>query len=298
MKQIYAVTGATGNIGGRIAKTLLREGHEVRVLGRDEKKLQSLVKLGAKAYVGQPEDTDTLVQAFRGADAVFAMIPPHFGAADYRGFQNVVGDALGRAIQESGVKKVVNLSSVGAQHAEGVGVVKGLHDQERRLNRLESVDVVHLRPAFFLENAFHSVGLIKSAGINGSPLKPDVKIAMVATEDIAARAIEHLRSLSFTGKQVDEILGERDLSLPELTGILGKAIGKPELPYVPFAYSDALAAMVQAGMSRSAASEMVELYQALNEGKTGPVQARTARSTTPTSAEAFSQAFAQAYRAA
>jgi uncharacterized protein YbjT (DUF2867 family) len=295
-KKIYAITGATGNIGGRIARELLAEGHEVRVLGRDAAKLEALTKLGAKAFGGQPENVDSLVQAFRGADAVFAMLPPHFGADDYRGYQNIVGDAQARAIVEAGVKKVVNLSSVGAQHSQGVGVVNGLHDQEARLNRLEAVDVLHLRPAFFLENSFHSVGLIKSAGINGSPLRPEVKLPMIATQDIAARAAEHLKKLSFTGKQVEELLGERDVSMPELTRTLGQAIGKPELPYVPFAYADAEKAMVQAGMSASAASNMVELYRAINEGRNVPVSARSRTSTTPTSVEAFAGAFEAVYR--
>jgi len=296
MKKIYAVTGATGNIGGRIARALLAEGNEVRVLGRDAKKLESLARLGAKTFVGQPEDVDTLVAAFRGADAVFAMIPPHFGAADYRGYQNLVGDAQAKAISESGVKKIVNLSSVGAQHANGVGVVNGLHDQEQRLNRLEAVSVLHLRPTFFLENSFHSIGLIKSAGINGSPLKPETKLAMIATEDIATRAIQHLRALSFEGKRVEELLGTRDISMPELTQVLGKSIGKPELPYVTFSYQDAQNAMVQSGMSASAASNLVELYRAYNEGKTGPVEARATKSTTQTSPERFAETFANAYR--
>ncbi len=296
MKKIYAVTGATGNIGGRIARALLAEGNEVRVLGRDRAKLESLVQLGAKAFVGQPEDVDTLVAAFRGTDAVFAMIPPHFGAADYRGFQNLVGDALAKAISEAGVKQVVNLSSVGAQHKNGVGVVNGLYDQEQRLNRLETVNVLHLRPTFFLENSFHSIGLIKSAGINGSPLKPETKLAMIATEDIAARATEHLKALSFRGKQVEELLGTRDISMPELTQVLGRAIGKPELPYVTFSYEDAQNAMVQSGMSVSAAANLVELYRAYNEGKTGPVETRSPKSTTPTSPERFADTFADAYR--
>lgn len=298
MTKIYAITGATGNIGSRIAEALLKEGHEVRVLGRDAKKLAGLTAKGAKAFVGQPEDVEILVRAFRGADAVYAMVPPHFGAEDYRGYQNVVGDAIYRALAETGVKKIVNLSSIGAQHGEGVGVVKGLHDQEQRLNRLERADVVHLRPAFFLENSLFSVGLIQSAGINGSPLKPEVKIPMIATRDIAERATEILKKLDFVGRRVEELHGQRDLSMPELTSVLGKAIGKPTLSYVPFAYEDARAAMVQSGLSESSAGEMVELYRALNDGLSKPVQPRDAKTTTPTSAEAFSETFAKAFRSA
>ncbi|HSP05654.1 MAG TPA: NmrA family NAD(P)-binding protein, partial [Acidobacteriota bacterium] len=43
---MYVITGATGNIGKVIAETLLSRGEKVRVLGRDEKRLESFVDRG------------------------------------------------------------------------------------------------------------------------------------------------------------------------------------------------------------------------------------------------------------
>ena len=117
--------------------------------------------------------------------------PAILSAFDFRAYQNRLGQAISTAIRNANVRYVVNLSSVGVHQPERTGVVLGLHDQEQRLNQLEGVNVLHLRPTFFMENFFGNIGVIKGMGVNGSPLAADKPFSFIATPDIgvvAARA--------------------------------------------------------------------------------------------------------------
>lgn len=294
---MYTITGATGNTGKQIAEALLAKGERVRVIGRSAERLKALVDRGAEPFVASLDDRGAMTQAFTGARAVYLMIPPSYAEPDMRRYQNRVGQVMSEAVSAARVSYVVHLSSVGAHLAERVGPIKGLHDQEQRLNGLSGVHVVHLRPTFFMENFFFNVGLVKQAGINGMPLRAEMAIPMIATPDIAAVAAQRLLALDFSGTTTQELLGPRDLSLPEATRILGRAIGKPDLPYVQFPYEDAEKAMVGMGMSQDTARAYIEMYQAFNEGIVRPTEARSAANTTPTSFEAFAKTFAAAYAA-
>jgi hypothetical protein len=65
-----------------------------------------------------------------------------------------VPQARWAAILHSGIKKVENLSSNGCQVTKGNSVIEGLSYMEARLNELESLNMVHLRPTFYIENFF------------------------------------------------------------------------------------------------------------------------------------------------
>ena len=168
---MYVVTGATGNTGRVVAETLLAKGKRVRVIGRSAKNLQSLVEKGAEAFVGSVTDSSAMLRAFQGAQAVYVMIPPSYTAQDFRAYQNEVGSAYSSAVRLAGVPFVVNLSSVGAQLSQGAGPISGLYDVEQQLSQLDGVNVVHLRAAYFMENFFIGLDLIRSQGIVGTPLR-------------------------------------------------------------------------------------------------------------------------------
>src|SRR5512136_1260507 len=140
---MYAITGATGNIGSKTADILLARGEKVRVIGRSAVRLQPFVERGAEAAIGDLKDGDFVARAFSGATAVFAMIPPDYTALDLRAYQEEIRESLADAIKSSGVKFVVNLSSQGANLPEGTGPILGLRDQESRFNLLEGVNVLH-----------------------------------------------------------------------------------------------------------------------------------------------------------
>lgn len=292
---LIVVTAATGHIGQALVERLLSQKQKVRALARDKKKLEALARQGADVRSVDLSDAAAVAEAFRGASAVFTLIPPDYAAPDFRTYQNRISRSLEEALRSSGVKSVVNLSSLGAHLPDGTGPIKGLYDHEARFNRLEGVHIVHLRPTYFMENFFFGLGLIKGQGINGSPIRPDAAIPMIATRDIAAVAADLLVGRSFAGHTVRELQGPRNYTMTEATRVLGAAIGKPDLPYVQFPYADAKAAMVGMGLSTDVADLFNEMYKAFNEGLVAPSQPRGPLTDTPTTMEEFAKVFAAAY---
>ncbi len=146
-----------------------------------------------------------------------------------------------------------------------------------------------------MENQYFDIGLIKHQGISGSSIKGDILFPVIATKDIAHIAYEYLSELGFTGKTVRELLGPRDMSMTEMTKIIGEAIGKPDLPYVEFSYEDAEKGAVDAGLSPDMARLYAEMNKSLNEGIGITAAERTPENTTPTTFEELAQVFAAVY---
>ncbi len=293
---MLVITGATGKTGSKLAEILLEKGHKIRVIGRDTGKLKAFIEKGAEAAAGDMADRTFLTKAFRGAEAVYALIPPNFVVADFREYQAKIGESIVAAIKDSGVRYVVNLSSQGAHLPDRTGPIKGLHDQEERLNKLKGVNVLHLRPTYFMENLLMNIDLIRKMNIMGSAVRGDVKFAMIAAKDIAAYAAERLIKRDFAGKSVVDLLGQRDLSLNEAAAIIGTKLGKPDLKYVAFPYEDAEKGMVASGLTPGLSKLYVEMSKALNEGLFAVNVARTRENMTPTAFEAFADLFAAAYQ--
>jgi uncharacterized protein YbjT (DUF2867 family) len=294
---MYVITGATGNTGSVITKKLLAHGQKVRAVGRSADRLAPFAAEGVEPFVCELTDANALVKAFSGARAVYAIVPPSMTSTDYRADQAKVADAIAEAIEQAQVKYAVALSSVGADKAEGTGPVVGLHYLEEKLNRIPQLNVLHLRPAYFMENILAQIGVIQSIGITAGPLRPDLTMPMIATRDIGVAAAEALASLDFNGKQTRELLGQRALSYAEATAIIGKAIGKPDLSYVHLPDEQVREAFTQMGMSTSVADLILEMSHALNAGHMHALEQRSAKNTTPTSFETFvEEEFVPRYR--
>lgn len=294
---MYVITGANGNVGRRLAEILLAEGKRVRVVSRNVDRLQPLAQRGAEVCMGSLQDEAFLAQTFQGARAAYVMIPPNHQAENLRAYQNRVGNVIFNVLKNAGVDYIVNLSSLGAHRPDKTGPVLGLYDQEQRLNWLEKANLVHLRPTFFMENLLSNIHLIKTRGINGTPLRGDLALPMVATKDIARVASEYLLELGFKGIVVRELLGQRNITMNEMTQILGKAIGLNNLQYVQFSFEEAESSMIEAGFSRDVAQSLLQLYGSINERIVIVGTERTDENTTETPFEEFAESFAAAYGA-
>ncbi len=294
---MYVVTGATGNTGRVVANRLLDQGKKVRVIGRSAERLQSFVARGAEAFVADLSDQAALIKAFTGAEGVYAMIPPSATSQDYRGEQRRAAGAIAGALEQSGVKHAVVLSSVGADKPSGTGPVAGLHEFEEILNRIAGLNVVYLRAGYFMENTLGQAAAIHAMGKTAGPLRGDLKLPMIATRDIGSAAADLLVTLDFKGKQTRELLGQRDLSMDEATAIIGKTIEKPDLKYLQLPGEHMQPMFIQMGMSPNVASLILEMAEALNSGHMRALEQRSARNTTATSFETFLQEeFVPVYR--
>ena len=80
------ITGSLGHVGQPLAQTLVRQGHAVTVITSQADKQTAVAALGATAAIGSVQDLGFLAATFAGAGAVFAMIPPNFGAPDPRAY--------------------------------------------------------------------------------------------------------------------------------------------------------------------------------------------------------------------
>jgi uncharacterized protein YbjT (DUF2867 family) len=258
------VTGSTGNISKPLTALLVNAGHEVTVISSNASKKEEIAQAGAKAAIGSVEDEQFLTNTFTGADAIYTMVPPNFGATDYRQHLGAIGLHYANAIKKSGVKNIVNLSSIGAHLDGGTGPIAGLHDVEKHLNALEGVSVKHIRASFFYVNFFANVDMIKHAGIIGSNYGEQARMVMVHPNDIAA-AVAQAFATPFEGKTVQYISSD-ERTTDEIAATLGKAIGNEKLPWVNFTDEQAFDGMVQAGLPAEISRNYVEMGSAVRSG--------------------------------
>lgn len=293
---MITVFGASGNTGGAAAAFLLRNGKQVRVVGRKAERLAALVAAGAESAVGDIEDGAFVRQALTGAEAAYVLIPPNPAAQDFRAYQErVVGNVVA-AVAATGLRHLVLLSSIGAHHSAGTGPIVAVHEFERRLGEIGDLNALYLRAGFFMENVFMGLAAIKAQGIHAGPLPAGTAVQMIAAADIGTYAGGRLARLDFTGKNVIHLLGPELISQTKLVSILGQAVGSP-IRYAQVSLDEVEQGMLQAGLSPSVVSVFMEMYRAAGQGLVAPEEGG-AVALGPTTFETFAKkVFAPAFRA-
>ena len=294
---MYVITGATGNTGSVLAERLLAQGQKVRVVGRDPKRLERFAQQGAESFIADATDAGGLTNAFAGAKAVYAMIPPHIASPDVRAYQESVSDALQSAIEKNGISYAVVLSSLGAEKSHGTGPIVGLHSLEKKVAVTPGLNALFVRAGYFMENLLPQAGVIKSIGSLAGPVKQDLLLPMIATHDIGVFAAKALLKLDFVGKSTHELHGPRDVTYAEVAKVVGAAIGQTDLTYNYVPPAQLKPVLMQMGMSANMADLLLEMADALNSGHVKMLEERSAANTTPTTLETFvDEVFVPAYR--
>lgn len=295
---MYVLLGSNGNITSTLATVLLAQGAAVRVVGRNAKSLDALKTAGVDIAAGDIADAGFLAKAFAGATAVYTMIPTEHSAPDLAAAQDRLGTTIAQAITAAGVKRVVNLSSIGAHLSSGTGPITGLYRQEQRLNAPVGVDVLHVRPGYFFENHLLAIAMIPAIGVYADMTAPDAPLPMVATADIAQVVARELRTPSAKGKRVLHLRAPRLYTMRDSTAILGATIDKPDLAYVQSDPQQGKAALMQHGFSASAAALLEEMSVAFSTGRLDGEYEKGPTEITPTTLERFAATvFKSAYEA-
>jgi uncharacterized protein YbjT (DUF2867 family) len=263
-RQMYAVMGITGRVGGAIAENLLAQGEQIRAIVRNPEKAAGWKAQGAEIAVADVDDPNALASAFEGTDGVFLMVPPNFvpapGFPETRKTLASYHAALAKALP----KKAVYLSSIGAERTSGLGLITSSHLLEQTLGDLP-IAHAFLRAGWFMENHAWDVTTAKSEGRIFSNLYPlDRKFSLVATADIGKAGADVLRQ-QWTGTRYIEVAGPEQYSPNDIAAALGnalrrtvKAIAVPREKWTEF--------FVGQGMPEGRTEPRAEMVDGFNSG--------------------------------
>jgi len=219
--KIILVTGATGQQGGAVARSLLRQGHKVRALTRNPNKAAGLAKAGAEIVKGDLTDKATCERALQGTDGVFAVSTFIEAGMDVEVQQGIT---LADAAKKANVRHFVYTSVGSANRNTGVPHFDTKWKVEQHISQL-GLPATILRPVWFMEN-FGTYFLPSPEGVLVVPLRPDKKLQMIAVQDIGEfGAAAFLRPAEFIGQAID--LAGDEMTPPEVAAHLSRTMGRP-----------------------------------------------------------------------
>ena len=279
---MIVLTTPTGKIGSKVLKNLLAANADVRVIARDPAKLAPEVHGKVEVVQGSMDDESVLARACEGAESVFHVVAPSFAADDVMEAYLRFARPAGRAIRSQGVKRVVAVSVLG----RGTALAKNAGPITACLAKDELIEQtgVAYRALWcpgFMDNMLMQAQALKHQGMFFLPAKPDKKLPLVATQDIAASGAKLLLDPSWTGQGGLAVLGPEDLSFDELAAIMTEVLGKP-IRFQPVSGNAYKAQLLQYGANEVFAQGIVDMMAAKDQGMDN-LEARTAENTTPTS---------------
>lgn len=257
------VTGSLGHISKPLTETLVKAGHQVTVISSAPDRQKDIEALGATAATGALQDMDFLTKTFAGADAAYCMVPPVYNVPAVRDYYKGLARNYAAAIRTNGIKRVVHLSSYGADLDKGTGLILGAHDVEGIFNELDGVTLTHMRPAYFYYNLAQFIGMIRGAGSIMANYGADDSLVMVSPADIADAIAEELSTP--TGSKVRYVASD-ERSGNEVAAVLGAAIGKPDLRWTLISDAEAQSGMEQHGIPAHLAADFTEMFAAIHSG--------------------------------
>jgi uncharacterized protein YbjT (DUF2867 family) len=214
------VCGASGQQGGSVMRSLLRQGQKVRALTRDPSKREGLKSLGADVVFGDLTDRSSLEKAFEGIKKVYLVTTMEKGLET----EVAQGYAVADVAKAAGVDHLVFSSVAGADKHTGIPHFETKWKVERYIKSL-GIPATIIRPVFFMEN-FASPWMLPAIqkGKLALPMKPNRKLHMVSVKDIGEFvAAAFLNPQKFIGQTI-ELAGD-ELTMIEALSILSKTRG-------------------------------------------------------------------------
>lgn len=259
------ITGSLGHISKPLVQELVQKGYAVTVVSSNPDKKTAIEALGATAAIGSVEDAEFLAITFTGADAVYTMVPPtsYFNPdLDLFAYCRSIGNSYAQAIQQSGVKRVIHLSSIGAHLEQGSGLILAHRAIEQIFDRLKDVTLTYMRPTSFFYNLYGFIQGIKYNGVIAANYGME-KVVWVSPLDIAAAVAEELEAP--TGQKVRYVASE-ELTGNQVASILGAAIDMSDLKWLLTTDEEFQAQLLAIGMNPQIAAGLTEMQSAMDKG--------------------------------
>jgi uncharacterized protein YbjT (DUF2867 family) len=263
------VTGSLGHISKPLTEELVQKGHAVTVISSKPERQKDIEAISASAAIGSIENVEFLTDTFKDADAVYCMVPPNIFIDKNLNLMTYAANAANnyvQAVKQSGVKRMIFLSSIGAHTDKGNGILAFYYHVENILNALPpDVAITFMRPVGFYYNLLGFINMIKTQGVIATNYGGDNKKPWVSPIDIAAAVAEEIVT-PIEGRKVRYVASE-EISSNELASILGAAIGIPDLKWTLITDEQLLKGMITGGMDPQIAAGFVEMNASMQSGK-------------------------------
>ena len=263
-----AVNTPSGNIGRILTGILLDAGADVTLLTRGPEKVKEFEDRGATVHVGDLTDGAFVAKALGSVDTLFWLTPSDYQTDDLRGYQRQLAGHVATAVKANNIRRVMDLSSIGAQHGSRVGPIGGLHDVEKALEDTNA-HLIHLRPGYFMENYLMSAETIARDGHVYLPVAGGVVMWMVAVRDIAATAAELLQMDNWERRAVIDLAGPEDLTFDQAATAIGEALGR-DVAHVEVTPDEARESMTEMGINDRTIDSFNEMYEGFGVGRVCP----------------------------
>lgn len=260
---MLTVFGANGRAGRETARALIARGEQVRVALRRRDQAAFWQGLGAEIAIADLEDEDSTAAALQGARAAFILCPPPpagdpFAAAARK------GAVVAAAIRRSGLRRAVLLSSLGAQRAEGTGIIATLHRMEAALAE-SAPELAFLRPGYFAEGWGEVAPAVLAEHVLPSFLPPELKLPMVSTMDVGAAAARLLCE-PWSGRRIVELAGPAEASAADVAAAFGTLLGV-EVTVLPVPPDQRLAILTGEEADPEIAAALLGMYDGIAAGR-------------------------------
>lgn len=278
-----AVTTPTGNVGSRVTRLLIQAGVRPTLLLRDPSRLSPEILDKVRAVPCDQRDTEAVVEATRGVDALFWVSPPT-SDPDPVAAHAAMGANVAQAVARNGIRRTVFQSSVGAEKRHGAGEIDGLARTEEQLDRLKT-SVLHLRCGYFYSNLLLNLDQLRQ-GLLPTTFPLDSPMPWVDPRDIGdIAAARLLHDDGWSDRQVQAVHGPCDLSFVQAAEIISDATGRT-VKAVAISDEELRQALYDQEFTAEQAEAMVGMPAGLREDFT-PENERSAMTTTPTSLGAW-----------
>jgi len=218
------VLGGTGQVGSAVVESLLRDGHEVTLVTRDETRAARWRAQGAVVAEVDIDDVSSLRAVFQRGRRAFLLNPPADVAGDTDVTERRTIAHILAALDGSSLEKVVAASTGGAQAGERLGDLSTLWTLEEGL-RSQPVPAAIDRAGYYMSNWDGQLDAVRATGRLQTMFPADLPIPMVAPRDVGEAAARRLVSpLDDVG--VVSVEGPARYSTVDVADAFSRALGR------------------------------------------------------------------------
>lgn len=262
------VVGASGQVGSAIVENLVSRNKRVIAVIRNADKRKELEQLqNISIEIADAFDLPALTKAFKNGTSVLLLTPDDPESNDVMGDTKTILDNYKKAIERSQIKKIVGLSSMGAQLETNSGSLKMSHMLEHHFNDLH-IQKIFVRPAYYYSNWIESLAAVQDEGVLPTFFPVDLKMPMISPSDVA-QFLADLMSSPVEGEPIFEIEGPTWYSSKDVANAFGKVLNRNVVPQqIP--REDWWKTIKQFGFSDDVTKNFVEMTQTIVDGKAKP----------------------------